>query len=51
MIDTEIVSHLERMRAEMGSKQTIEARAHRALVPYPLVMQTIVEEVSRPSVS
>jgi SLOG cluster3 family len=51
MIDTEIVSNLERMRAEMGSEQTIEARAHRALVPYPLVMQTIVEEVSRPSVS
>jgi len=48
MIDTEIVTDLNRMRAEMGSFQdTIIARSHRSLVPYPLVMQTIVEEVSR----
>jgi hypothetical protein len=50
MIDTEIVTRVDRMRAELGvAVQPGEAHIRRALVPYPLVMQTIVEEIARQS--
>jgi hypothetical protein len=47
MIDTEIIMNLDQMRAELGNaKRAAEFNNGRALVPYPLVMQTIVEEVA-----
>jgi SLOG cluster3 family len=46
MIDTEIVTRIEQMRAELGAVMKREEKQdRRALVPYPLVMQTIVEEI------
>ena len=48
MIDTEIVTHVDRMRVELGvAMQPRQMHVRRALVPYPLVMQTIVEEIAR----
>lgn len=44
MIDTEVILRVEKLRADIQS--VIEQKRHRALVPYPLVMQTIVEEIS-----
>jgi hypothetical protein len=50
MIDTEIVTRVERRREEFGvAKSAHEMQIQRALVPYPLVMQTIVEEIARQS--
>ena len=49
LIDTEVIERVERLRADLRPR---DARAqeteHRALIPYPLVMQTIVEEISNP---
>jgi hypothetical protein len=48
MIDTEVMARANRMREELRGLQHERARQiHRALVPYPLVMQTIVEEIAR----
>lgn len=48
IIDTEIMTRVDRMRAEMKvAGHETEAHSRRALVPYPLVMQTIVEEIAR----
>lgn len=50
MIDTEVVTRIDRMRAELGvARQPRETHIRRGLVPYPLVMQTIVEEIARQS--
>lgn len=46
-IDTEIIERIEKLRAELLPRDTpVQDTEHRALVPYPLVMQTIVEEIS-----
>lgn len=48
MIDTEIVTRVDQRREELGvAKSGREMHIQRALVPYPLVMQTIVEEIAR----
>jgi len=48
MIDTEIVSRIDQLRAEFGAAtQQGESHVRRSLVPYPLVMQTIVEEIAQ----
>ncbi len=48
MIDTEIVARVDQRREELGvAKPGREMHIQRALVPYPLVMQTIVEEIAR----
>ena len=48
MIDTEIMTRVDRMRTDLGvTEQGHEFLIRRALVPYSLVMQTIVEEVAR----
>lgn len=50
IIDTEIVTRVDQMRAELGvTMLQSEMHIRRALVPYPLVMQTIVEEIARQS--
>ena len=50
MIDTEIVTHVDLMRAKLNDGERLrETHIRRALVPYPLVMQTIVEEIARQS--
>jgi SLOG cluster3 family len=46
-IDTEVVTDLERMRAKSQHEPLADMPNRRALVPYPLVMQLIVEEVSK----
>jgi hypothetical protein len=47
MIDSEIVEKLGRMRLQKSLNElSTDRRVHRALVPYPLVMQTIVEEIA-----
>ena len=48
MIDTEIVISVEQMRGRFSRAVELHgADRRRALVPYPLVMQTIVEEIAR----
>jgi hypothetical protein len=46
MIDTEVISRVDQLRAELRHRTPIEESRFRALVPYPLVMQTIVEEIA-----
>jgi len=47
LIDTEVIERVEKLRADLRPRDAaIQETQHRALVPYPLVMQTIVEEVS-----
>lgn len=49
MIDTEVVSRLDRVRPRALHELDDRAVNRRALVPYPLVMQLIVDEVSKAS--
>lgn len=48
MIDTEVISRVGEFEANLRSRDATNGeRLHRSLVPYPLVMQTIVEEISK----
>ena len=47
MIDTEVVVNLQRLRSRNVHDLVDESASRRALVPYPLVMQLIVDEVSK----
>lgn len=50
MIDTEVMARVDQMRTKLGVPiQAGETHIRQALVPYPLVMQTIVEEIARQS--
>lgn len=47
MIDTEVIDDLERIRATSKNESLTGIPSRRALVPYPLVMQIIVDEISK----
>jgi hypothetical protein len=52
VIDSEIIARVERLKAELPhrpSEGTIRKSDQRAVVPYPLIMQTIVDEISERS--
>ena len=48
MIDTEVMARIDHFRAEFGATMQLgESHMRRSLVPYPLVMQTIIEEIAQ----
>ena len=52
VIDSEIIARVERLKTELPHRPSagiIRKNDQRAVVPYPLIMQTIVDEISERS--